>query len=320
MGHTSGKRRKGGGYGSEAILVFLIVLAAPQVLTGPIVGYQELAPSSPTSCALYCSAEQNPDNKWKYEVGTTYSYEYNVESETLMEGTSEQSSTMSLAAVAKVHVKSPCDFELKMMDVSVKQGDNTAQKASGNTALIKKELEKNTVTFAFVDGKIVDVCEHKGGEDSTWSLNIKKGVISSFQASIADWNREDVVTETDVVGTCKTRYIPTTSGNFLATGGTQSMTKIKDMKSCHNNQRLYQYALNIPDINIQHIPLIESEHKCDLVLNGGHLHISKCKESHVFKPLTTGTGKDTHGAKTIVSQSLKFKGSKVEGADRKSVV
>ena len=81
---------------------------------GPIVGYQELAPSSPTSCALYCSAEQNPDNKWKYEVGTTYSYEYNVESETLMEGTSEQSSTMSLAAVAKVHVKSPCDFELKV--------------------------------------------------------------------------------------------------------------------------------------------------------------------------------------------------------------
>ena len=49
-----------------------------------------------------------------------------------------------------------------MTDVSVKQGDNTAQKASGNTGIIKKELEKNTVTFAFVDGKIVDVCEYKG--------------------------------------------------------------------------------------------------------------------------------------------------------------
>ena len=67
--------------------------------------------------------------------------------------------------------------------------------------------------------------------------------------------------QTDVVGTCKTRYIPTTSSwgelAVSATGGTQSLTKIKDMRTCQNNQRLYQYALNIPDINIQNIPMIE---------------------------------------------------------------
>ena len=52
-----------------------------------------------------------------------------------------------------------------------------------------------------------------------------------------------------------------------------------------------------------------SKHKCDLVLNSGHLHTSTCEESHVFKPLTTGSGENTHGAKTIVSQTIKFKGS-----------
>ena len=61
--------------------------------------------------------------------------------------------------------------------------------------------------------------------------------------------------KTDVVGICKTRYIPTT--RFSTTGGTQSLMKIKDMRTCQNNQRLYQYALNIPDINIQNIPMIE---------------------------------------------------------------
>ena len=34
-----------------------------------------------------------------------------------------------------------------------------------------------------------------GAEEEIWSLNIKKGVISAFQASANDWNVEDVVTE-----------------------------------------------------------------------------------------------------------------------------
>jgi hypothetical protein len=51
---------------------------------------------------------------------------------------------------------------LKLDDVTVKQGDNNAQKDSLNTALIKAGLEANSVTFAFVDGRIIDVCEHTG--------------------------------------------------------------------------------------------------------------------------------------------------------------
>ena len=46
--------------------------------------------------------------------------------------------------------------------VSIKQGDNLVQKDSVNTELIKTELEKNSVSFAFVDGRIIDVCEHNG--------------------------------------------------------------------------------------------------------------------------------------------------------------
>ena len=55
--------------------------------------------------------------------------------------------------------------------------------------------------------------------------------------------------------------------------------------------------------------IFRSNHKCNLVLNSGYLHTSTCEESHVFKPLTTGSGENTHGAKTIVTQTLKYKGS-----------
>ena len=75
-----------------------------------------MASTSPNSCALYCSTEQNSNSKWKYEVGKVYSYDYNVETTTLMEGTATQSSKVSLAAKAKINVKSTCDFELKVKD------------------------------------------------------------------------------------------------------------------------------------------------------------------------------------------------------------
>ena len=36
-----------------------------------------------------------------------------------------------------------------------------------------------------------------------------------------------------------------------------SSRKVKDMSTCSNNQVLYQYALNLPDMNIQHLPLLK---------------------------------------------------------------
>ena len=67
------------------------------------------------------------------------------------------------------------------------------------------------------------------------------------------------ITETDVVGRCDTQYSVTQS----AWGKTQ-YRKVKDMRSCTGNQALYQYALNLPDINIQHLPLLQSSHSCEV--------------------------------------------------------
>ena len=81
-----------------------------------------MASTSPNSCALYCSTGQNANSKWKYEVGKVYTYDYNVETTTLMEGTATQSSKVSLAATAKINIKSSCDFELKVReDLNEKQ-------------------------------------------------------------------------------------------------------------------------------------------------------------------------------------------------------
>ena len=46
-------------------------------------------------------------------------------------------------------------------------------------------------------------------------------------------------------------YMPTRkNGDF------QTYQKIKHMETCRNNQELFQYALNLPDMNIQNLPLM----------------------------------------------------------------
>ena len=75
--------------------------------------------------------------------------------------------------------------------------------------------------------------------------------MSSFQQSIHDFERSQNVTETDVVGRCETRYI-----SYGTSWGSTKLRKVKDMSTCSGNQALYQYALNLPDINLQHLPII----------------------------------------------------------------
>merc|ERR1711881_223071 len=110
------------------------------------------------------------------------------------------------------------------------------------------------------------------------------------------------ITETDVVGTCRTQYIPNAD---LSQPGYAEYKKVKHMETCQGNQKLYQFALNLPDMNIQNLPMIKSEHSCDVVVYGqGRLESSRCFESHLFKPFSSASS----GALTTVTQNIKFVG------------
>ncbi len=56
-----------------------------------------------------------------------------------------------------------------------------------------------------------------------------------------------------MVGSCPTEL------SFTGTNwdGVATYRKVKDMSACEGNQKLLQYALNVPDVNIQRFPLLE---------------------------------------------------------------
>ena len=74
--------------------------------------------------------------------------------------------------------------------------------------------------------------------------------------------------QTDVVGTCTTLYSRDNSDVIDEddAGDVSTFTKTKDMASCSGNQRLEQFALNVPDVNIQKFPLIQWESNIDTVV------------------------------------------------------
>ena len=123
----------------------------------------------------------------------------------------------------------------------------TAESVDDTTFI--EALQQNSLNFGFENGRVRDVCATS--KDPLWVTNLKKGVLSAFQQSVSTLHISENVTETDVVGRCDTQY--TAMGTAW---GKSTFKKVKDMYSCTGNQALYQYALNLPDINIQHLPLL----------------------------------------------------------------
>ena len=55
-------------------------------------------------------------------------------------------------------------------------------------------VDGSSLKFAMRKGRVEHVCLTDPSE-SKWSVNFKKGIISSLQASVTDWSKETNVTE-----------------------------------------------------------------------------------------------------------------------------
>lgn len=125
-----------------------------------------------------------------------------------------------------------------------------------------QDLTRFPLNFAFLSGQIPEVCPHE--DESIWALNVKRGLLSAFQNTLTTTSsstssssgRGQNSHEVDVVGICPTSY----KQEFQSENEARYI-KSKDMKECSRNQKLHQHALNVPDINIQHLPLLEWVHK-----------------------------------------------------------
>ncbi|XP_067677414.1 uncharacterized protein [Haliotis asinina] len=254
--------------------------------------------AGPRKCARACK----DTSKFKYVPGTTYEYVYNVQTQTSMTGTSSDQASLGIQANADIEVLSKCEMVLRLQDVKVSRSDTSPSKRLENadeSGEFKRNLERSPLRFSFQDGVIEELCPEDG--ETTWALNIKRGLLTAVQNSMDHLDRDQSVLERDVTGECHTDYkvIP---GWFSST-----IKKTKDLLGCtdrtgyHSSIHGMQYR--VPS-EIQSLPLMMSTHECEQELDTyGLLKSALIRETHIFRPFS----RETSGATTKVLQSLNYK-------------
>lgn len=277
----------------DASAVF-VLLVLPAAIAGPVL----MSSGNPEACATRCPDASN----FAYKQDTTYEYRYEVETRTTMTGAAEDTATIKISATALVEVLGSCEMALRLTDVAIKRShEANPQRMVGadDMSTARRALEEQPLRFAFYDGAVGEVCPGEG--EGLWALNIKRGVLTSFQNSMRQRERDELVQEVDVIGQCPTQYKVTQKG-----WKTLTINKVKDILSCTNRHGYRTSLLSTPyrsPNSMQSLPLLKSSHEChhDIGLDGV-LQASTCSEVHIFRPFS----KSSSGASTETSQKLTY--------------
>jgi len=232
------------------------------------------------SCARSCSA----GDKFSFEEGTSYEYNYEVETATLASAYNyDDKATVSIHGKATVGVIAPCEYVLSLSDMTSDANDEMAS-----------HLTKSSLRFGFDDGKITDVCGAEQEED--WVLNFKRGVLTTFQNSMKELGKEEIVHEVDVTGDCDTAYTIES-----ATADTTVIKKSKPSSKCSRTPTVVQSTL--PEA-VHKLPIISADQDCTQTITEGIIVKVECQETLAMRPLATNEDVAT----TVISTKLTLRG------------
>ncbi|CAI9742356.1 apolipophorins-like [Octopus vulgaris] len=164
---------------------FAVILVVAVVLSGGQAGIIKRNHGNQEQiCATNCLGTR----KFNYEVGSSYEYDYKAQTTTKMNGASHGGASFSMNARVVFEPVTKCDMVMTIYNVKVTNMDYYPGGQQFSDALMKQGLR-----FSFQDGKIEEVCPM--WEEPTWVLNIKRGILSAFQNSMDDLDRDVNVTE-----------------------------------------------------------------------------------------------------------------------------
>ena len=135
-------------------------------------------------------------SKFGYQPGTTYEYDYDVDTTTLIQGASEGMSGLKMTAKVQVEVLSKCDLVLKVKNVQLHERNPESPQnliLSAMSGEFSQQLEENSLWFSFQDGRIESLCPAES--EKSWVLNIKRGILSMIQNTMEDLQADQKVRE-----------------------------------------------------------------------------------------------------------------------------
>ncbi|XP_055927998.1 vitellogenin-like [Argiope bruennichi] len=218
---------------------------------------------SESRCAKECHLSSHP--KLRYEPGKAYIYEYKSQNNITSVGNPKQNATIE--GTVEFHLLTHCEGILKIKNIRLQQKVSQDEKDD----LIKKlELP---LTYSYYDGKFDHVCPHP--EESTQSLNLKKGIISSIVNELPTFEESQVIDEVDSLGKCRTKYTVQGEDKEIL------ITKTKDLKSCTKRHTFITFFIKK---NLPSSLLFKDDHlECKQYVSNGVFHKVVCYEHEKLK-------------------------------------
>ncbi|XP_071118264.1 apolipophorins-like [Haliotis cracherodii] len=112
-----------------------------------------------------------------------------------MEGATSNRASLGFRAIAEIEVLSKCEMALRLRDVKVYRSDPSTDpmENADETGEFKRNLERSPLRFSFQDGVVEELCPAEG--ETTWALNIKRGLLTAVQNSMDSLDRDQSVFE-----------------------------------------------------------------------------------------------------------------------------
>lgn len=240
----------------------------------------------------------NTQTKYKYEPKKVYTYNFDTVATVQLAGADAQETSVNVNGVAQIFVGDDCSYTLKF-----KQANVVGQ--SKKKIAIMNELAR-PVRFSMANDVVApEICAD--GNDSEFSLNIKRGVISMFQTAA------DNAMETDVFGRCPTNY------RSSAAGPVTIIQKSRDLNQCAYREKLGSGLITgIVDEHseVKSTPLLNGDYSYEAKIKNGILESAHVTEDYVFLPFSTNEA----GIRAKVSSKMTVAGGAAAAPPKVPVV
>ncbi|CAK6952249.1 uncharacterized protein LOC121908222 isoform X2 [Scomber scombrus] len=164
-----------------------------------------------------------PTSDLSYQRGVRYTYRYSTTITTTLHGSSAGRNGLALDCVVDIDVVSKCHLVMQIRNPQIKRLSPQKEHSVQRLKSLRESLERTRLKFSLQGGKVTALCLQEG--EQVWALNIKRALLSMLQTSRTA-SKQELEKETDVYGTCTSRY--ERRGLLLL--------KIRDLKQCQQSR------------------------------------------------------------------------------------
>ncbi|XP_044075986.1 uncharacterized protein LOC122887130 [Siniperca chuatsi] len=152
-------------------------------------------------CDSTCAGFPTPD--LSYQRGVRYTYRYSTTITTTLHGSNAGRNGLALDCVVDIDVVSKCHLMMQIRNPQIKRLSPQKEHSVPRLKSLRESLERTRLKFSLQGGKVTALCLQEG--EQVWALNIKRALLSMLQTSRMA-SKQELEKETDVYGTCTSRY------------------------------------------------------------------------------------------------------------------